>query len=600
MKKAHTSNNHVVIIGAGPAGLTAAYELTKFDRRPIVLERLDKVGGLARTENYKGFHFDMGGHRFFTKVDEVKKMWHKILQDDFLRRPRLSRIYYNRRFFYYPLKALNALAGLGIWQSVLIVLSYLKWQVFPYRCEDTFEQWVTNRFGRRLFQIFFKTYTEKVWGISCSELRAEWAAQRIKDLSLKTALISMFLKPKKTIKTLIDQFHYPRFGPGMMWNAVKEEIERRDGVVRLNTDVTRINRTGSRLDSVAVSCDGQEETIRGSQFLSSMPVTEFVKRLNPPPPPEVLTAAEKLTYRDFLTVCLIVRKPDLFPDNWIYIHDSSVKVGRIQNYKNWSPEMVPDPSRTSLGLEYFCTEGDELWMMPDTDLIELGKREVDRIGLARYADIEDGCVVRVPKAYPVYDSSYRDHLAIVKEFLSGLENCQTIGRNGLHRYNNQDHAMLTGMLAVRNLVLGQQNDLWNVNTEQEYLEELRVYPRPEIRDVAEVLEAALTRVFPKLDRLAFGLSVGMVTGLALFLATFLLVLKGGDVVGPRLQLLSNYFPGYRVTAWGSVIGLAYGFITGFVGGWGFAFFRNAAVFLYMAVIHRRAELHLLRKLLEYL
>jgi protoporphyrinogen oxidase len=601
----HTGDtNHsakpVVIIGGGPAGLTAAYELTKFDRRPVVLEKLDKVGGLARTENYKGFHFDMGGHRFFTKVDEVKKMWHKVLRDDFLRRPRLSRIYYNRTFFYYPLKALNALTGLGIWQSIMIVLSYLKWQLFPYRREDTFEQWVTNRFGRRLFQIFFKTYTEKVWGISCSELRAEWAAQRIKDLSLKTALISMFLKPKNTIKTLIDQFHYPRFGPGMMWNAVKDEIERRDGVVRLNSDVIRINRTGNRLESVVVSCTGQVETIRGSEFISSMPVVDFVKKLNPPPPPEVLTAADKLTYRDFLTVCLIVRKPDLFPDNWIYIHDSSVKVGRIQNYKNWSPDMVPDPLKTSLGLEYFCTEGDELWNTPDADLIELGKREVDRIGLACYADIEDGCVVRVPKAYPVYDSSYRDHLAVVKEFLNGLENCQTIGRNGLHRYNNQDHAMLTGMLAVRNLVLGQQNDLWNVNTEQEYHEEVRVEPEVRVHDVAEALEAALTRVFPKLDRLAFGLSLGTVAGLALFLATAWLVLKGGDVVGPRLQLLGNYFPGYSVTASGSVIGLAYGFITGFVGGWGFAFFRNAAVFLYMAAIHRRAELHLLRKLLEYL
>jgi protoporphyrinogen oxidase len=600
MNKAHTSNNQVIIIGAGPAGLTAAYELTKFDRRPIVLEKLDKVGGLARTESYKGFHFDMGGHRFFTKVDEVKKMWDKVLRDDFLRRPRLSRIYYNRKFFYYPLKALNALLGLGIWQSILIVLSYLKWQLFPYKREDTFEQWVTNRFGKRLFLTFFKTYTEKVWGIPCSELRAEWAAQRIKDLSLKTALISMFMKPKNTIKTLIDQFHYPRFGPGMMWNAVKNEVENRDGVVRLSCDVTRIDKTGSRLDGVVVSCDGQEETIRGTEFISSMPVVDFVKMLNPPPPPEVLTAAEKLTYRDFLTVCLIVRKPDLFPDNWIYIHDPSVKVGRIQNYKNWSPDMVPDPSRTSLGLEYFCAEGDELWNTPDADLIELGKREVDRIGLACYADIEDGCVVRVPKAYPVYDSSYPDHLAIVKEFLNGLENCQTIGRNGLHRYNNQDHAMLTGMLAVRNLVLGQQNDLWNVNTEQEYHEEVRVEPEVRVRDVAEVLEAALTRVFPKLDRLAFGLSVGTVAGLALFLATAWLVLKGGDLVGPRLQLLSNYFPGYSVTASGSVLGLAYGFITGFVGGWGFAFFRNASVFLYMAVIHRRAELHLLRKLLEYL
>jgi len=588
----------VVIIGAGPAGLTAAYELTKFGLRPVVLEKLDKVGGLARTETYNGFSFDMGGHRFFTKVEEVRRMWCEILGDDFLRRPRLSRIYYTGKFFNYPLKPLNALIGLGFWESLLIVLSYLKWQLFPYRREDTFEQWVTNRFGKRLFQIFFKTYTEKVWGIPCSELRAEWAAQRIKDLSLRTALLNMFLKPKTTIKTLIQEFHYPRRGPGMLWNTVKEEIERRGGVVRLNCDVTRIHRVGNRIDRVVVSCQGREEAIRGTDFISTMPITEFVKRLDPPAPPEVLQAAGELTYRDFLTVCLIVNRPNLFPDNWIYIHDPGVRVGRIQNFKNWSPDMVPDPAKTSLGLEYFCREGDELWNSSDADLIELGKREVARIGLARYEDIEDGCVFRVPKAYPVYDSSYRDSLAIIRGFVDGLENFQTIGRNGLHRYNNQDHAMLTGMLAVRNLVLGEKNDLWSVNTDQEYHEEVR--GRVEAPDAEEAIQTMLASVFPKLDRVAFGLSLGTTAGLLLFLATLWLVLKGGAVVGPTLQLLSNYFPGYRVTVFGSVVGLAYGFLTGFVGGWGFAFLRNVAVFILAAIIHRRAEWQLLRKLLEYL
>jgi len=600
MGKAGISDKQVVVIGAGPAGLTAAYELTKFNQRPIVLEKRENVGGLARTENYKGFYFDMGGHRFFTKVEEVKKLWHEILRGNFLRRPRLSRIYYSRKFFYYPLKPLNALIGLGFWRSVLIALSYVRWQLFPYRLEDTFEQWVTNRFGKRLFQTFFKTYTEKVWGIPCSELRAEWAAQRLKDLSLKTALLSMFLKPKTQIKTLIDEFHYPRLGPGMMWNAVKDEIERRDGVVRLNCDVVRFNKTGSRIDSVIISCNGREELIRGTDFISSMPVTEVIKKLDPPPAPKVLQAAEKLKYRDFLTVCLIVKQPNLFPDNWIYVHDPDVRVGRIQNFKNWSPDMVPDLTKTSLGLEYFCTEGDALWNTPDADLVELGKREVDRIGLASYADIEDGCVFRVPKAYPVYDSDYRDHLAIVKQFVDGLENLQTIGRNGLHRYNNQDHAMLTGMLAVRNLVLGERNDLWSVNTDQEYHEELRVDAGVEARDVEEVVQAALSRIFPKLDRVALGLSVGMAAGLLLFLATLWLVLKGGVVVGPRLRLLNQYFPWYSVTASGSVLGFAYGFAVGFVGGWGFAFLRNVVIFLYMAVIHRRANVYLLRNFLEYL
>ena len=591
------AEKQVVVIGGGPAGLTAGYELTKFDLRPVVLEKESLVGGLARTESYKGFHFDMGGHRFFTKVEEVKKMWQDVLGGEFLRRPRLSRIYYNGKFFFYPLKPLNALLGLGVLQSILIVLSFVRWQLFPYRREDTFEQWVTNRFGRRLFLTFFKTYTEKVWGISCSELKAEWAAQRIKDLSLKTALLSMFVKPKQTIKTLIEEFDYPRRGPGMMWNAVKAEIERREGVVRMNSDVVRINRTGNRIDGVIVRHDGAEELIRGTDFISSMPVTEFIKALDPPPRPAVLSAAARLSYRDFLTVVLIVDKPHIFEDNWIYIHDPSVHVGRIQNFKNWSPDMVPDPTKTSLGLEYFCTEGDAVWTMADADLIEMGRREIDRIGLARSEDVVDGCVVRVEKAYPVYDSDYREYLGVVRQFIDGLENCQTIGRNGLHRYNNQDHAMLTGMLAVRNMVLGQHNDLWSVNTDQEYHEEIR--EKVTEHDLEEVLEGALTQVFLKLDRVAMGLSVGMASGALLFLATLALVLKGGPMVGPTLGLLGQYFPGYTVTGPGSVLGLLYGFVSGFVVGWAFAFLRNATVFLYMAVVHRRAELQALRRLLEY-
>jgi protoporphyrinogen oxidase len=526
-------------------------------------------------------------------------MWREVLNGDFLRRPRLSRIYYKHKFFSYPLKPVNALVGLGFWESTWILFSYLKWQVFPYRQEDTFEQWVTNRFGRRLFTTFFKTYTEKVWGISCSELKAEWAAQRIKDLSLKTALISMFVKPKKTIKTLIDEFEYPRLGPGMMWKAVQQEIERRDGSVQLNSKVIRINRNGNRIDGVVISNNGHTETLSGTHFISSMPVTDFIKRLEPKPPEEVLKAAEQLRYRDFLTVCLIVNKSRLFPDNWIYVHDPSVKVGRIQNFKNWSPDMVPDSSKTSLGMEYFCSEGDELWNLPDDDLIELGKREVERIGLAKYSDIDGGCVFRVPKSYPVYDSDYRESLATLKQFVSGFENFQTIGRNGLHRYNNQDHAMLTGMLAARNLACGEHNDLWNVNTEQEYHEVIRADAELLPPLIGQVIDGVLARIFLKLDRVAFGVSLGAVAGLLLFLATSILVLKGGDVVGPRLELLSNYFPGFSVTPSGTVLGLFYGFIAGFTGGWAFAFLRNAVVFLYAAIIHRRAELQLLKKLIEY-
>src|SRR5215813_3759953 len=305
MEKGCTTDRHVVVIGGGPAGLTAAYELAKYGLRPTVLEKGNMVGGLARTENYKGFHFDMGGHRFFTKSQEVKKMWHEVLQEDFLRRPRLSRIYFKKKFFRYPLKPFDTLRGLGLFEGLLILLSYLRWQLFPHRREDTFEQWVTNRFGKRLFLTFFKTYTEKVWGIPCSQLKAEWAAQRIKDLSLKTALLNMFLKPKKTIKTLIEEFDYPRLGPGMMWTRVKESVEARGAKVRLNTEVSKICLRDNRIRSVVVSNNGHSEVLEGTDFISSMPLTEFVRKLDPPPSQELLRASGKITYRDFLTVCLV-------------------------------------------------------------------------------------------------------------------------------------------------------------------------------------------------------------------------------------------------------------------------------------------------------
>jgi protoporphyrinogen oxidase len=599
MTEDHQGERQFVVVGGGPAGLTAAYELTKLGHQPHVFEKLDTVGGLARTANYKGFHFDMGGHRFFTKVPEVQKMWHEVLPDDFLRRPRQSRIYYRGKFFNYPLKPFNALGGLGLLQSILVVFSYLRWHFFPYRHEDTFEQWVTNRFGRRLFLTFFKTYTEKVWGIPCSTLKAEWAAQRIKDLSLKTAVMNMFFKPRRIVKTLIEEFDYPRLGPGMMWNAVKQEVERRSGVVHLRSDVLRIHRTGNRVDSVVVRCDGEERTVTATDFISSMPITEFVKKLDPPPSPEILQSASRLTYRDFLTVCLIVNRPDPFPDNWIYIHSPEVKVGRIQNFKSWSPDMVPDPAKSSLGLEYFCTEGDEVWTMPDADLIALGKREVERIGLARQADVEDGCVVRVAKAYPVYDSDYREHLERLRGYVDGFENFQTIGRNGLHRYNNQDHAMLTGMLAVRNAVLAEKNDLWSVNTDQEYHEEIRAEIGMERHDLDQLVQTVVRQAFTKLDRVALGLSIGSTAGVLLFLATLVLVLKAGDVIGPRLGLLSQYFPGYTVTPEGAALGLLYGFAVGFAGGWLVAALRNAALFLYLAVSQHRAERQILKRLLEY-
>jgi protoporphyrinogen oxidase len=514
----------VVIIGGGPAGLTAAYELTKHHLSPIVIEKLDKVGGIARTENYKGYHFDMGGHRFFTKSPEVNAFWHEILGDDFLHRPRLSRIYYKNKYFNYPLKPMNALRGLGFFEGVAIVASYLRWHLFPYKEEETFEQWVTNRFGKRLFETFFKSYTEKVWGIRCEELKAEWAAQRIKDLSLKTAVTAMFLKPRRTIKTLIESFDYPRQGPGMLWTAVKERVQARGGTVHMNSNVVGIHREGNRITSVVIAHDGRTETIAGDDFISSMPITVFLKQLNPPPPAHVLHAASQLKYRDFLTVCLILDKVNTFPDNWIYVHDPNVKVGRIQNYKNWSPDMLPNQTHTSLGLEYFCNEGDATWTMSDEELVELGKRELMQIGLVNAEDVIDGCVFRVEKSYPVYDSDYVKHLETIKRYVAGFANFQTIGRNGLHRYNNQDHAMLTGMLAVRNIIHHEKNNLWQVNAEQEYHETQVDGKEPNtLPDRFPPWPRVLDSGLPIMDDAAIGVSLGLVAALATYFLTLLLV-----------------------------------------------------------------------------
>ena len=592
------SERHPIIIGAGPAGLTAAYELTKYNINPIIIEKLDKVGGIARTENYKGFYFDMGGHRFFTKSEEVNKFWHQFLGDGFLKRPRLSRIYYDRKFFNYPLKPLNALKGFGPWQSILVVFSYLRWQFFPYKNENTFEEWVTNRFGRKLFLTFFKSYTEKVWGISTSELSAGWAAQRIKDLDLKSAVLSMFIKPKVTIKTLIEEFDYPKQGPGMLWNEVKQRIENSNGEVWLKSAVNCVNRNGTKVVSVNVSNDGKQVIVPGTDFISSMPIPEFIKKLNPSPPDEVVEAANLLHSRGFLTVCLIVDQPRLFDDNWIYIHDPNVKVGRIQNFKNWSPYMVADQTKTSLGLEYFCTEGDELWNTPDSQLIELGKQELLKIGLARSEDILDGCVFRVESAYPVYDSDYAMNLHKIREFTDTLENFHTIGRNGLHHYDNQDHAILTGMLAVRNVLFGEKNDLWNVNVEQEYLEEISE-ERISTQEMERVVESALGQVFKKIESRAFGLSLGIITGLLLLSLTLIVVNNGWIDIANKLWLLGQYFPGYKVNPLGSLTGLFYGFIFGFIVGWGLAVLRNTIVLISMAIIYRRAELQLLRKILDF-
>jgi protoporphyrinogen oxidase len=467
------------IIGAGPAGLTAAYLLCKRGMDVVVLEADPHyVGGISRTAQYKGFHFDIGGHRFFSKAQEVEDLWTELLPNDMLERPRLSRIYYNGQFFSYPLKAWDALTKLGIMESCLCVLSYARARLFPFHKPRNFEEWTTNQFGKRLFDIFFKTYTEKVWGMSCKDISADWAAQRIKGLSLGKAILHALLPARKNqkngpvIKTLIDSFRYPRKGPGMLWEACAGRVRAMGGRILMGHELKSLHYHEGSWQLVHQGPDARQQIITVDEVIASAPLREVALNLTPPLPEPARDAACKLRYRDFLTVVLIARDQCLFDDNWIYIHEPGVKVGRIQNFKSWSPEMVPDPAYACYGLEYFCFEGDGLWTADDTELIALAKREFASIGLCPEDKIIDGCVVRQPKAYPVYDDNYAEHVETLRrELARSYSGLHVIGRNGMHKYNNQDHAMMTAMLCVENIVAGQQlYDLWQVNEDAVYHE----------------------------------------------------------------------------------------------------------------------------------
>jgi protoporphyrinogen oxidase len=439
------------------------------------------VGGISRTVKYKGFHFDIGGHRFFSKSQEVEDFWTEILPNDMVERPRSSRIYYRGKFFSYPLKAVEALLKLGILEATRCVLSYMKARMFPVDDPKSFEDWVSNQFGKRLFNIFFKTYTEKTWGMSCKEISADWAAQRIKGLSLKTAILNALLpkqKPKnrgEVIKTLIDTFRYPRLGPGMMWEACAAKIQAMGGVIRMGHRVVgcAYNSDTGLWTVTHEDAQKQRHQIQAHHVISSAPIRQLIPSIQPRLSDTAINAAHALKYRDFLTVTLILKERQTFADNWIYIHDPSVKVGRIQNFKSWSPEMVPDPSLCCYGLEYFCFEGDGLWSASDEALIELAKAELEHIGLAKASDVLDGCVVRQLKAYPVYDEDYATHVATIQQELEArYPTLHLVGRNGMHKYNNQDHAMMTAMLCAQNIMAGQQlYDLWCVNQDAEYHEE---------------------------------------------------------------------------------------------------------------------------------
>jgi protoporphyrinogen oxidase len=447
--------------------------------RITVLEADQMVGGISRTARYKGFRFDIGGHRFFTKIQPVEDLWHEILGPEFISVPRLSRIHYNGRFFDYPLKASNALRGLGPINALRILLSYVKWHYQPYPIEETFEQWVTNRFGKRLYEIFFKTYTEKVWGIPCSEIRAEWAAQRIQGLSLARAILNATALNKRsaTIKSLINTFQYPRLGPGQMWEACRDRVVERGHQVLMGHYVDQIELCNGRVSKVHANTPDGERVFEADHVITTMSVRSLVRSLTPEPPYPVREAAEGLRYRDFLVVALILEKDNLFPDNWIYIHTPGVKVGRIQNFNNWSAAMVPMPGATCLGMEYFCFKGDGLWESSDEELIAQAGRELEQLGLGSSADVVDGTVIRVPKAYPIYDAAYRTHLGNVREFIDPIPNLHTVGRNGMHKYNNQDHSMLAAMMAVSNMQGGSYN-IWDVNTDTDYHEEQKLEATP--------------------------------------------------------------------------------------------------------------------------
>jgi len=577
------SKNPVVIIGAGPAGLAAGYELINRGIKPVILERSNSVGGISRTESHKGFHFDIGGHRFFTKNEEIDKLWHQMLGPDFLQVKRLSRIYYKKRFFNYPLRPVNALFNLGPAESLLIIASYCRARLTPHPVENSFEEWVVNRFGKRLYLTFFKTYTEKVWGIPCNEIRADWAAQRIKGMSLLVA-VSNALFGGQQAKSLIEHFFYPKFGPGMMWQRFRDRIMAGGGQVKLNAEVVALRHDHGRITAVEYSNGKSREEIRASDCISSMPIPNLIKLLEPEPPAEIIQSAEQLTYRAFIIVVLIVDRAELFPDQWLYVHSPKVKVGRIQNFKNWSSYMVPDRNKTSIGMEYFCNRDDPTWKMTDIELVALAKREMAIMGFGQASEVIDSYVVRQSHAYPVYDSTYKKNLLKIRNYLNNFNNLQTVGRSGMHRYNNMDHSMQTGILAARNCS-GESHDLWAVNEEKSYLEEERTP-----KDIPVVPERVLIRAFARMDKFAFAVALGTICGLLVFSATLWIISRGGDVLNSHLRLLAQYFIGYTVTVKGAFVAFGYSFFWGFLFGWLFAYLRNLFLAIYLYRIKRKVEL----------
>ncbi len=464
------ADHDFVIIGGGPAGLAAGHTGSKQGRATLVLEAENQVGGLSKTIEYKKYYFDIGGHRFLTKIQPVRDLWKEILPDDFVGRERLSRIFYKNQFFHYPLRVNEAMFGLDIKEVAWIIASFIKWRLVPKNNEKSFEDWVSNRFGYGLYSIFFKSYTEKVWGIPCKELSADWAAQRIQKLSLAKAALDAFgLGKKKDIKTLSDIYDYPRLGPGQMYQAMAKAINAYGSEVLTGHRAGKVEHENNKVKYVTANTAHGKVEIKTRALISTMPIDELVMIMAPAAPPEVINAAKELKYRSIITANFIVDQKTITPDNWIYLPSPEIKAGRLQLYKNWSPDMVPDKNMSTIGLEYFSSPGDFLHNSLDREVLEIGKEDLEKLGMVKRRKIKDGFVARYEKAYPVYDVGYMKNLRIIKDYLGSITNLSCAGRYGQFRYNNMDHSILTGILAVKKLS-GEDVDPWDVNTEKDYLE----------------------------------------------------------------------------------------------------------------------------------
>jgi protoporphyrinogen oxidase len=462
---------NIAIIGAGPSGLACAYTLAKQGVSSVIFEKDSRPGGLCKTINFQDYLFDIGGHRFLSRDDEVNLFWKEILPDGFNRVKRLSRIYYNKKFFKYPLSFWNTFLNLGLKESVLCVGSYF-WSHFRQSGDDaTFEGWITNRFGERLYKIFFDTYTEKVWAVPCKDLSADWATQRIQGLSLRAA-IKKALGVQRTghPKTMTEEFLYPSCGPGEFYDRLCNKIVGLGSNVQVDTAVEQLYHIDGRIAFVKIKDKTGFKNVAVDHVFSSMPLPQMINSLTPSAPKDILIAANKLSFRSFIEINIVIDQENIFPDQWIYIHSPHVKLGRIQNYKNWSKKMVPDSKRTTLGLEYFCDEGDEIWSMNDIDLIDFAVREIEKLGIVSRRKLITGMVVRCPNVYPLYTLDYQQNVVKIRNYLKRFCNLQAMGRCGTFRYDNSDRATLTGIHSARALLGHEYRDIWSLSTDNKYLE----------------------------------------------------------------------------------------------------------------------------------